>query len=336
MTSDAPTAAAAKKSAEYGTPLGEETRTYPLATFEGEKPKAPQWFVDALAAPRVDGTVAVEGAKVAWRRWGETAKGGKAKPGLVFIHGGAAHLGWWDAIAPFFAKDWSPCALSLSGMGDSDRRDAYPMDTYADEVTAVAEAAGLLESGEKPVIVGHSFGGFVTLVASSAYGDRFAGAVICDSPIRPLANRPRSSPRSRSGRVYPTLAEALARFRLLPDQDNENPFLLDHVAREGLVERDGGWAWKHDPEAQTKLVLPQRTPIERMPEIKCPMAFMRGEQSALCTDEIWDAMAALFAPAPMISIPEARHHLILDQPLAFVAALRGLLAAWPVADRAGP
>jgi pimeloyl-ACP methyl ester carboxylesterase len=31
---------------------------------------------------------------------------------------------------------------------------------------------------------------------------------------------------------------------------------------------------------------------------------------------------------PFIEIPEARHHVMLDQPLAFVAALRTLLQEW--------
>jgi pimeloyl-ACP methyl ester carboxylesterase len=32
---------------------------------------------------------------------------------------------------------------------------------------------------------------------------------------------------------------------------------------------------------------------------------------------------------PKIEIPDAEHHVMIDQPLAFVAALRGLLAGWP-------
>jgi hypothetical protein len=32
--------------------------------------------------------------------------------------------------------------------------------------------------------------------------------------------------------------------------------------------------------------------------------------------------------APVVEIPAAHHHLILDQPLAFIAALRALLADW--------
>jgi hypothetical protein len=31
----------------------------------------------------------------------------------------------------------------------------------------------------------------------------------------------------------------------------------------------------------------------------------------------------------MITVPEAYHHVMLDQPLAFVSSIRGLLAGWP-------
>ena len=39
---------------------------------------------------------------------------------------------------------------------------------------------------------------------------------------------------------------------------------------------------------------------------------------------------------PFFAIPEAEHHLMLDQPLAVVSALRGLLAAWPGEARVTP
>jgi hypothetical protein len=32
--------------------------------------------------------------------------------------------------------------------------------------------------------------------------------------------------------------------------------------------------------------------------------------------------------APVVEIPQARHHIMLDQPLALVSALRALLADW--------
>jgi hypothetical protein len=33
-------------------------------------------------------------------------------------------------------------------------------------------------------------------------------------------------------------------------------------------------------------------------------------------------------PRPVVEVPEARHHVMLDQPLGFVAALRMLLDSW--------
>jgi pimeloyl-ACP methyl ester carboxylesterase len=32
---------------------------------------------------------------------------------------------------------------------------------------------------------------------------------------------------------------------------------------------------------------------------------------------------------PQIVIPDSEHHIMVDQPLALVAALRALLAVWP-------
>jgi pimeloyl-ACP methyl ester carboxylesterase len=44
---------------------------------------------------------------------------------------------------------------------------------------------------------------------------------------------------------------------------------------------------------------------------------------------------SLLAPgSPHIVIPEAEHHVMIDQPLAFVAALRALLTAWPASTAA--
>lgn len=326
-----------------GASPGKPQRLFPLAAFNGRPPDAPDWFIHALAAPHVDGEVDVEGAPIAWRRWGEPGK-----PGLMFVHGGVAHLGWWDFIAPFFTEAFTPAALSLSGMGASGRRDAYGMMTHAREVAAAAEAAGLFAADNPPIVVGHSFGGFVTLAAVVDHGERYRGAVICDSPIRRESrDGPRASPRRRGGRVYPNDAAALARFSLLPSQDCENLFLLDHIARGALVDAAdeagaAGRTWAHDPELWVKMEFFTADPREAAARAACPLAFVRGAQSVLVDDEQWSAIAEIAAESartrvggrvgrrtPMISVPEARHHLMLDQPLAFVAALRGLFSAWP-------
>lgn len=304
-----------------------EDRTYPLTALAGARPVAPDWFARALAAPHTDGRVDVGGADIAWRRWGEAGK-----PGLVFVHGGVAHLGWWDFIAPFFADRFTPMALSLSGMGDSGWREAYAFSGYPDEVVAAARAAGLYAAERKPVVVGHSMGGFVTLATAARHGDALAGAVILDSPVRADAERPRADPRRRGGKVYPDETAALARFRLLPDQDCENLFLLDHIARAALKPApDGaGVTWKHDPNLWPKIDFDLGRPGGLIAQRACPMALLRGGLSALVGEDLWAEMGALFGPqTPQATIPEAHHHVMLDQPLALVAALGALLSVWP-------
>ena len=104
-------------------------------------------------------------------RWGD-----RARPGLLLVHGNAAHAHWWDFIAPFLARDYNVAAMDLSGMGDSDwRPDGYAMELFAREEIAVCEDAGMFKLDEPPVIVAHSFGGFVTMLTGGLYGDRLAG-----------------------------------------------------------------------------------------------------------------------------------------------------------------
>ena len=68
---------------------------------------------------------------------------------------------------------------------------------------------------------------------------------------------------------------------------------------------------------------------EELARIKCRVGVIYGEHSDLFSQDIADYMfKVLDESVPFFGIPEARHHLFLDQPLAFVSALRTLLAEW--------
>jgi pimeloyl-ACP methyl ester carboxylesterase len=59
------------------------------------------------------------------------------------------------------------------------------------------------------------------------------------------------------------------------------------------------------------------------------VALLRGDRSVVVPPDIAEYMYELMGrSAPVVSIPVAHHHLLLDQPLAFVAAVRTLLADW--------
>src|SRR5579864_3581682 len=296
----------------------------PLAPLDGAPPAAPQWFIDAVAIRPEENIVEVEGAKIHYLRWGD-----RARPGLLLVHGNAAHAHWWDFIAPFLARDYNVAAMDLSGMGDSDwRKDGYAMETFAREELAVCEDAGMFQLDEPPVIVAHSFGGFVTMLTGGLYGDRLAGVVIVDSPVNP-PDRPGGPPKReiKPHNVYPSLAAAMARFRLMPPQTSENLYLVDWVARNSLKEVAGGFTWKFDPAIWQRFSIGDTA--ERLKATRCRIAVFRGEHSVLLPPQIGEYMFNLLGrSAPMVEIPQAQHHIMLDQPLALVAALRALLADW--------
>ena len=281
----------------------------------------PDWFYRAMATPFDEGIVKVDDVPIHYLEWGE-----RGRPGLVLVHGGAAHAHWWTFLAPMFAEDWHVVAPDLSGHGDSGRRDFYSHELWASEVMAVADAAGF---PGPPVLVGHSLGGLVTIQTASDLGDRLRGAVTVDTPVRRPDPESEEGARGRSFRApgtYRELDTALKHFRLIPPQPCEHDFIIDHIARHSLRETEHGWTWKFDPNLFKHTLIPLR---DQLASVKCRVALFRGQHSVTVPEDTADYMYELMdRNAPVITIPEAHHHLILDQPLAFVAALRTLLADW--------
>ncbi|MFT4250877.1 MAG: alpha/beta hydrolase [Caulobacter sp.] len=295
-----------------------------LAPFHGAPPPAPAWFEAAVAVTPERSTIDVLGTAIELLTWGEVGK-----PGLLFLHGNGAHADWWSFIAPYFAADWRIAAISWAGMGSSGWRQAYSAETFAAEAFAAVEAAGLEAGGVKPIFVGHSFGGFPTLYCAARHPERLRGAILVDTSIQPPEKRWKGPP-PRSGfgtKVYPTLEEALTRFRLAPPQPCENLYIADFIARRSLKPVEGGWTWKFDPAIWQRFSMPDLGQL--LSEIACPAALMWGERSGLMHAETLDYMVDRMPDSVLrLPVPDADHHVMIDQPLAFVAGLRGLLARW--------
>jgi pimeloyl-ACP methyl ester carboxylesterase len=286
--------------------------------------EAPQWFNRAVTTPFSDEQVEVDGAAIHYLAWGEAGR-----RGLVFVHGGGAHAHWWTPVAATFAPEFRVVALDLSGHGDSAHREAYTIEQWTDEVVAVSGAGGM--SGH-PVIIGHSMGGFVTIATAARHADRINGVIVCDSPVAELD--PEISAfhlREAFGRprTYPDLNDAIAHFRTVPSQDHYLDYVVDYVARHSLKAVDGGWQWKFDRRIFEQFGAGMRSiAAPFLTEVNCRLALLRSE-CGLVTPDIGASMyEKLGRVTPVIEIPEAGHHAMLDQPLLILTALRTLLADW--------
>ena len=293
---------------------------------------APDWFARSLAAPVEHFAVTVAGARIAAMAWGE-----RGAPTLVLVHGGAAHAQWWAPLAPLLADRFRVLALDMSGHGDSGRRDVYSVTTWADEVLAVAAAGG---GSGRPVVVGHSMGGFVTIATAALHGTELEGAVVIDAPVRrpdPETLEGVAGGMFRAPKVYADLDEGMRHFHLVPPQPCANGWLVAHIARHSLHAVDGGVTWKFDPGVFTSRSGPN-SPSDYGPLLAraaCRVAVVNGAESAIVSDDTRAYMAELLAgsPAavagvPFVEVPEAEHHVLLDQPIALITALRAVFGTW--------
>ncbi len=304
-------------------------REYPLADYPAEPPESPDWFARAVANRPEQSFFEVEGARIELLTWGKTGS-----PGLLFLHGSGGNAHWWSSIAPFFAEDYRCAAISWSGMGGSDHRAAYSMEQFAREASAAIDAAGLVEGVEAPIIVGHSLGGYPSIIAGEE-DSRVGGVILVDTLILPMFHGEGQGPSrvERDHPIFPTIEEAIARFRLIPRNNVDNHFAIDWIARQSLKPVAGGWTWRADASLMAKFVrfdLGARLPLD-----DCPVAYLRGEISEMVHDyEEAELGQLLGSDAPLITVPGAGHQVMIDQPLALVESLAGLLAHWPIARRA--
>lgn len=281
----------------------------------------PDWFFAAVETPYQERTVEVDECDVAYQLWGGDATD---KPGLLFIHGMNAHAHWWDFVAPQFLEGYRCAAMNLTGMGDSDYRYQYDGTTYAEEIRAVCDDAGF---GNDVVVVAHSFGGNMAVKAAGLFPNRFGALVLVDSGIRhpdePVPERP---PMGGRGKVYPDKAAAIGRFRLQPPQPCENQYILDYIARHSLMPVDGGgWAWKFDDDLPDSMKNVERTPDDYR-ALRLPLGVIYGADSELFSARTLEYLRELVPQEfPAVAIENAQHHVFLDQPLAFVDALKGML-----------
>lgn len=278
----------------------------------------PDWVTRALAVPSQSRRADAGGTAVHYLSWNEHDT---HKPGLVFAHGFRAHARWWSFIAPFFIERFRVVAFDFSGMGDSGSRNEYTDASYVQDLLAVLTHAGL----DRPAVVGHSFGGKRVLQACAEHPERVGQAIIIDSHLHLHDGEPRvRHTELRPKNIYPTYEAVRARFRLVPAENRAAPYIIDYVAEHSIKRVDDGYTWKFD-DARPQLAGDHNV-SGMLARIVTPVAYVYGEASAVVSHE---HAAEIVAHIPHcrgpVGIPESHHHVLLDQPLSLVAALRALL-----------
>ncbi|MGE0387653.1 MAG: alpha/beta fold hydrolase [Gammaproteobacteria bacterium] len=298
----------------------------------------PAWFTRALAAPRESRYIEVAGCSIHYLRWGDPSR-----PGMILIAGSGGHAHWFSHVAPMLADQFNVVAIDSGGNGDSGHREAYSMDLVIEEIMAVCADAGMFAADIAPIVVGHSMGGQFAVRAAIARGEAMLGVIAVDALryarldkdpayVAFAGGRPASRPR----RYYPDEASIVARFRFNPppEVDIEGTYVVEHIARNAVRQTPEGWTWKYDDNFGSVMGIGLELK-DALAGLRCRAAAIYGETSHLSDETVIESMERITnGRVPVFVIPGTSHYCMIDNPLAFVAAIRGVAVTWVAEARA--
>jgi pimeloyl-ACP methyl ester carboxylesterase len=153
-------------------------------------------------------------------------------PTLLFVHGASIDLTYWDAQVAHFRDRYTVIALDLPGHGKSGRNQAH----WSIEGMGKSVADFIKDLALKQVIlIGHSMGGNVSLVAATTYPDPIIGFIGIDNfknAGQPLAEEYQKQSKEIIQNLHQNFAdtnEGYARMVLLTPQTPEA--VADRVVR---------------------------------------------------------------------------------------------------------
>ena len=170
----------------------------------------PDWFNQALDKEHTSKFVEVNGARIEYMEWGNPEN-----QSVIMLHGTNAHAHWFKFIGSMLSEKYHFVVMSFSGMGGSDWRSFYTRDTFVDDVWGVVKDTGM----ENPIVVGHSFGGMVSLITASKHSEDMSGLLLVDFVVnKPEEHHEWYEDRApaRPPRIVKEREELIKRFRLMP------------------------------------------------------------------------------------------------------------------------
>ncbi len=285
-------------------------------------------------------TVTVNGVALAY------AELGQGEP-VVFVHGSASDLRNWTAQLAAIGR--SRRAITYS------RRYARPnpeipahvddrMGPHVDDLIALLERLDAAPAD----LVGHSWGGFVSLLAAIRRPDLVRGLVLLEPPVLPLlfSTPPRPAELARQLVRRPVTALAVLRFGARAVAPATREFRRGNDERairrfaDGVL---GSGAWDRLPPERRRQALDNVASLraqflgagfpplddEEVRRVAAPAALLTGERSPLGLRRLSDRLHELLPRSERIEIPAASHRMQEQNPAATNEAILRFLDRRP-------
>ena len=202
-------------------------------------------------------------------------------------------------------------------------------------------AAQQQRTGEPAFLVGHSLGGFLSVMAAARYPQLARGVLLIDSPLiggwrasaLGVAKQAQVVGAVTPGRIsrarrnsWASTEEALEHFRRKRVFAQWDPRVLQDYVTHGLQERDGQRVLVFDREVETRIynTLPHNLGrILQAHPLQCPAAFIGGRDSAEMR-QVGMAMTQRITQGRVMML-DGSHLFPMEQPQATAAAIEAAL-----------
>lgn len=251
------------------------------------------------------------------RRWGA------GRP-IILLHGGSGSWRHWIHTVPDLMADYTVWAVDLPGLGDS----TMPPEPLIPETSAgiVTDAIReLVPADERPVLVGFSFGGHVGTFAAGQLGDHIAGFVLLGCSALGIP-RPALEPfpKERSGMTEQE--RRTVHWKVLEILMLSDPAKIDELAV-SIQQINVGKA-----RFRSRKFAPTDNVKRALADVTVPVRSIWGRLDAIAQPRVEACIEVIGEHHPELIyeiIEGAGHWVMYEQPTAFNAALRRMIAATP-------
>lgn len=256
--------------------------------------------------------------------------GAEDAPALVLLHGGNQSAHSWDLVSLHLADRFRIIALDQRGHGDSEwaRDAAYGPEEMARDALGLIAAEGL----ERPIVMGHSMGGMVTMRLAALRPELPRAAVLVD--VGPeVSQRGAEAIRNFVTRnaEFDDLEEFIDRVAEYdPFRSREH---MERTARYNLLRRsDGRYVAKsdrllHDPEFRRRRPDRRRDAAEGFRAFAGPTLVVRGERSNILEAGAAARFAESLPNARLAEVADCGHNVHSQNTAGFLEAAGPFLEA---------
>jgi 3-oxoadipate enol-lactonase len=239
---------------------------------------------------------------------------------VVLLHGYPLSSAIWQTQQQGLSNEYRVITPDLRGFGQSPAPEGtYEMEMLAQDVLNLLDTLNV----KRAVILGHSMGGYVTLALWRLAPERFLGFGLINSQAGADSEEAKQNRFKTAEKVFTegtaVVAQAMMPKLFAPNVPEDESFIeqvrttIINTRTNGIVGSLKGMAGRPDS-------------TDLLATINVPALILTGDKDQLIPPQRSDAVATAITQSSLVTVEDAGHLPMLEQPQATLMAMRNFLS----------